>query len=160
MFKKLLVGAALTLSSFAFAGPVHGAVPVPPPNVTGGRVAPHPAPAMRADQFDVQQGHALLRQYDSASARRDTRALRALDGQISRFIKDELAESRRPGQHNARDEAATVRQLTNLQQKLTRLTGRFDLASIKAKRAVLADAVKLAERDLRPAPRTDRFARR
>lgn len=157
MFKKLLVGAALTVSSFAFAGPMHGAAPV--------RVPP-PAPVMhgggngvRGDVFDVQQGHALLRSYDHAAARRDMRALVNLDGQIANFINAELNESRREGRFDRR-ENGTTRQLTNLQNKLSRLYGRFDVRSVNTRRSLLAEAVNIAERDLRGGRRDDRFARR
>lgn len=171
MFKNLLVGAALTVSSFAFAGPMHGAAPVAQAPM---RVPPPPANPVaygntyevRGDRFDVQQGYSLLRSYDAASARRDMRTLSMLDGQIANFINAELAESRREGRFDRRErreENATARQLTNLQNKLSRLYGRFDVRSVNTKRALLSDAVNIAERDLRDARqdrRDDRFARR
>lgn len=156
MFKNLLVGAALTVSSFAFAVPRHGAVSVAP-----ARVPPPPAAYndVRNDRFDVQQGYSLLRSYDNASARRDARTLSMLDGQIANFINAELDESRREGRFDRR-ENNTARQLTNLQNKLSRLYGRFDGRSVNAKRSLLADAVNIAERDLRDGRRDDRFVRR
>ncbi|MGV3621049.1 MAG: hypothetical protein ACO1OB_09535 [Archangium sp.] len=161
MFKKLLVGAALTVSSFAFAGPMHGSAPIAPaPN----RAPPPPAAynEVRSDRFDVQQGYSLLRSYDTASARRDARSLSMLDGQIANFINAELNESRREGRFDRR-ENNTARQLTNLQNKLSRLYGRYDVRSVNTKRSLLSDAVNIAERDLRDARqdrRDDRFARR
>lgn len=163
MFKKMLVGAALTVSTFAFAGPVHGAQPIPAP----ARVVPPPpmnvvpAPVrhdVRGDRFDVAEGRRLLRAYDSAAARRDARTLSMLDGQIANFINAELAESRHQERFDRR-ERATTRQLTNLQTKLSRLYGRFDVRSVSTKRTLLDEAVRIAERDLYDA-RNDRFARR
>ncbi len=155
MFKKMLIGAALSVSTLAFAGPVHGARPVTPPPPA--RTTPAvPAPVARndamGDRFDVEQGRRLLRTYDAVAARRDTRALSSLDPQIATFINEELAESRR-----VRSDA---RQLTNLQSKLNRLYGRYDVRSVNEKRRLLSDAIEIAQRDLRGGRADNRFARR
>ncbi len=140
--KTLLVAAALSISSLAFAGPMHGARPVAP-------VAQRQD--LRGDRFDVAQGRRLLRDFDNASARRDVRGLRVVDQQFASFINEELNE--------ARSDRTTTRQLLNLQTQLTRLSGRFDARALQAKRQVYENAVNIAERDLRGS-RNDRFARR
>lgn len=155
MMNKLLVAAALSISSLAFAGPMHGARPVaprsPPPPVVQNNEA-------RGDRFDVAQGRRLLRDFDHASARRDGRALRMVEQQFASFINEELNESRREERFDRR-ERSTTRQLMNLQSQLTRLSGRFDARALQAKRQVYETAVNIAERDLRDS-RSDRFARR
>ncbi|MFT3712312.1 MAG: hypothetical protein QM817_32095 [Archangium sp.] len=126
MFKKIIVGAALTLSSLAFAGPHHGAVPVAP--------VPAPAANMNNDRFDVMQGRMLLRELD---ARRSFRS-HDIDARISAFITSEMNESRRDS-----------RQLSRLLSDFSRVQGRFDYRATAEKRRVLTEAISIAERDLR-----------
>ncbi len=162
MFKKLLVGAALTVSSLSFAGPMHRARPVTPPPPP--RTSPMPRNEVASDRFDVEQGRRLLRSYDFAMSRRDVRTLSSLDPQIANFINAELAESRREARFDRgrerREERTATRQLTNLQNKLSRLYGRYDARAVNEKRRLLQDAVDIAQRDLFDARRDNRFARR
>ncbi len=153
MFKKLLVGAALSLSSFAFAGPTHHAVPVGP--------AVPVAPMVRDDRFDVAQGRMLLRELDLS--RRNPYAARDLDRRIMAFIQAELAESRRDsrsefGRRERREERDSSRQLSRILSAYSRVEGRFGRA-LAEKRQLLSEAIDIAERDLRDG-RPDRFSRR
>lgn len=150
MFKKLIVGAALSVSSLAFAGP-HRAVPVVS------------APEVRGDRFDVRQGHQLLRELDAAVARRDLRRLPMLDARISAFIDAELREARAERRtferRERREEQLAARELRGLQADLRRVTHRFEPYSLMERRRILVAAVNVAERDLRDA-RQDRHGRR
>lgn len=141
-FKKLIVGAALSLSSFALAAPPHRAVPNAPPVMN----------EARSDRFDVAQGRMLLRELDGA--RFDRRAQVSLDHRIAAFIDAELAESR-----SNRRERRDLRELTRLQLEFSRVHGRFDRRAVAEKRRVLLDAVNIAERDLRSGA-GERFSRR
>lgn len=151
MFKNLIVGAALSLSSFAFAGPSHHAVPVGPP-----------VPVMQNDRFDVAQGRMLLRELDMA--RRNPYAMRDLDLRIRAFIEAELAESRRDsrsefGRRERREERDSSRQLSRILSAYARVEGRFGGRALAEKRQLLSEAIDVAERDLRDG-RPDRFSRR
>lgn len=160
MFKKLFIGAALSMSSLAFAAP-HGAVPVTPS--PHGRPFVAPAPDVRSDRFDVRQGHQLLRELDAMVARRDLRRLPMLDARIGAFIDEELREARGEARtfdrRERREERATVRQLRALRSALGHVTYRFDHHSLLERRRILVAAVNVAEQDLRDA-RQDRHARR
>jgi hypothetical protein len=146
VFKKLVVGAALSISSFAFAGP-HHAVPLapPPPPV----IAPAPViDSQQNDRFDVMQGRMLLRELDSGRGFRRN----DLDAQIVAFITAERAESRRDS-----------RQLGELLMDFSRVQGRFGYRATAEKRRVLSAAIEIAERDLRDGHRGNRgnhFGRR
>jgi hypothetical protein len=151
VFKNLIVGAALSLSSFAFAGPSHHAVPVGPP-----------VPVMQNDRFDVAQGRMLLRELDMA--RRNPYAMRDLDLRIRAFIEAELAESRRDsrsefGRRERREERDSSRQLSRILSAYSRVEGRFGGRALAEKRQLLSEAIDVAERDLRDG-RPDRFSRR
>lgn len=154
MFKNLVIGAALSLSTFAMAAP--------PAHAGFGRgAAPHEA---RADARDVSEGRQLLRELDRVTARRDFRAVRTLDARIEGFIEAELAESRREAKGERdrgerREERASTQQLKRLLGALHRVDGRFHPYAMAEKRRILVEAVNLAERDLRDA-RQDRFSRR
>lgn len=153
MFKKLIVGAALSISTFAAAAPpAH-----PSMNIRG------PAPEVRSDAFDVRQGYQLIRELDMVSARRDFRGARMLDARIASFIQSELAESRGEFRmergRERREERQSTRQLTRLLNDLQRVEGRMHPYAVAEKRRILVEAVNIAERDLRDA-RQDRFGRR
>ena len=153
MFKKLIVGAALSLSTLAAAAPpAHPAMPL-----RGG------APEVRSDSFDVRQGHQLLRELDMVTARRDFRSVRMLDARIASFIRAELAEAhgevRMERGRERREERQSARQLTRLLNDLQRVEGRMQPYAMAEKRRILVEAVNIAERDLRDA-RQDRFGRR
>lgn len=153
MFKKLIIGAALSISTLAAAAPpAHPAMPL-----RGG------APEVRSDAFDVRQGHQLLRELDLITARRDFRAVRFLDARIASFIQSELAEARGEQRmergRERREERQSARQLTRLLNDLQRFEGRAHPHAMAEKRRILVDAVNIAERDLRDA-RQDRFGRR
>jgi hypothetical protein len=143
VFKKLLVGAALSLSTFAVAAPPHRAERLSGPGV------------QQNDAFDVQQGYRLLSELDFATARRDVRMLNRLDSRIANFINAELNESQRFDRRSHRE----TQRLSRLLFTFQRLDGRFDPRALAEKRRVLTEAVNLAERDLREA-RPSRFSRR
>jgi hypothetical protein len=152
VIKNLIVGAALTLSTFAVAAPPHRAVPA----VTNMGV--------RGDVFDVEQGRRLQRELDQAIGRRDLRHARMLDLRIGAFMEAELVESRREqrgefDRRERREEKQSTKQLTRLLKSFRRVEGQVDFRSMNEKRRLLAEAVNIAERDLRDA-RQDRFGRR
>lgn len=150
-FKKLIVGAALSISSLAAAAPHHPAVPFAPAPV-----------ANSSDRFDVAQGRMLLRELDSGG-RFGYRMRGQLDARISAFINSELNESRREARSEGnrrerREEKQSTRQLTRLASDFSRVHGRFDPQAMMEKRRVLVAAIDIAERDLRGSG--GRFGRR
>jgi hypothetical protein len=153
VFKKLIVGAALSISSFAVAAPPHRAVPV----------ASVAAPS--SDHFDVAQGRRLLRELD-ASRRGFGSGFQSgnLDQRIVAFITAELNESRRDvragfDRRDRREERLSTRQLSQLLGSFSRVQGRFDFRAMAEKRRVLVAAIDIAERDLDDS-RGARFSRR
>ncbi|MBL8909373.1 MAG: hypothetical protein JNM17_01600 [Archangium sp.] len=153
-FKKLIVGAALSISSLAAAAPHHPAVPF----------APHPVVNSNgSDRFDVAQGRMLLRELDSP--RYGSRMRGQLDARINAFITAELNESRHEARsennrRERREEKQSTRQLTRLLSDFSRVHGRFDPSAMMEKRRVLVAAIDIAERDLRDGRRGDRYGRR
>lgn len=153
-FKKLIVGAALSISSLAAAAPPHRAVPVAPP----------PAPVVvryqnqnqaHGDRFDVARGRALLAELDAN--RRVMRPRFDLDARIAAFIRDELNESRIDsrtdfGRREQRVERDSTRRLTQLINQFSRVQGRHDRYAMMEKRRVLVAAIDIAERDLNGRP--------
>lgn len=157
MFKNLLVGAALTLSTLALASPpMHAASPAG----LGSRVGQE----VRADVRDVSQGRHLLRELEESLARRDLRAVARLDGRIDRYLEGQVAEARqeRAGardRHERREERGNARELARLLSSFRRVEGSFDRRALRERRFILADALALAERDLRD-DRGERLSRR
>lgn len=152
MFKNLVLGAALSLSTFAMASP-------PRPGGFGNR----PVMDQRSDAFDVNQGRRLLRELDQVTMR-DYRSVRTLDARISAFIEAEFTESRREHRNERqgrerREERMSTRQLTRLLGAMRQVEGRFNPRAMAEKRRVLVEAVNIAERDAVDA-RQDRISRR
>lgn len=160
MLKHTLIGAAL-FSSLALAAPApapHQARPVamPPPPVSH-QVSPDSWG--RGDtRSDATRASRLLSEFEAAAARRDGRAMRAVDGRFAALIDQELAEARaqlgrRGPQYGRVDPAAvraqrTVEQLLSLERQLGRLQGRIDRGAVAQKRSLYTQAVVIAERDV------------
>jgi len=173
LLKHTLIGAAL-FSSLAFAAPTpapapHQARPVampPPPAVTYHQAAPDSwgrgdsrSDSMRDSARDSMRASRLLGEFETAAARRDGRAMRAVDGRFAALIDQELFEARaqldRPGPKYGRVDPAvaraqrTVEQLLSLERQLGRLQGRIDRGAVAQKRSLYTQAVAIAERDVR-----------
>lgn len=144
MLKHLLV-ATLAVSSLAMAGPAfHPAVPLPSPpapRTVSRPVPPPPPPVVRQSNErrpDALVGNQLLRDFDAASARRDARALSAVDHQFDRYLAQALREAGGARKSN---------QLMAISSKLSRLQGRFDPRSLRARRSLYVDLVQLTLQD-------------
>jgi hypothetical protein len=131
MLKHLIV-AALAVSSLAVAAPpVHGAMPLQ---------QSRPGRQFDDGRADARRVTQLLREFDSASAQRDRRALSSNERQFSLYVQDELHEVR--GQGNQR-------RLTSISSDLARLQGRMDRRSLRAKRELYVELMELAHRGAR-----------
>jgi hypothetical protein len=156
MLKHLLVGAFTLSSTFALARP-HQAVPVasPPPAPV---VAVAPPPPMgfedrrdrrderrderRDDRRDERRAQRLLADFDDALARRDFRRAEAVERQFSRYLAEELDETR--AERHARKE---LRALRDIEFRLARLEGRRHPRAVFERRELYARLVMLAEHE-------------
>jgi hypothetical protein len=163
MLKHLLVGAVLT-SSVALAGNGHPAgsagSPTLPP--AGRAMMPGPASSSTADdRIDAMRAAQLLRDFESAAARRDRREMARVDARLQGFVDQELAEARRelatsqrgrPGRGNGRNKSLDARrdvhQLEALQRQFAGLFGRVDRQAVSQKRTLYQQARTLARVEL------------
>ncbi len=140
--KSLFIAAAVaasTLSTAAFAAPPR-AVPPPPPGVSYSY-------DRRDDVMDLRRFESLQARYQQASRRRDVRQLRALDDELRGLMLTELRESRRESDRRA------LARMRDISRSLQPLYGRVDRRSVARKLALIDEAVELARREVRPAPR-------
>lgn len=157
MLKHLLVG-AVAVSSLAFADSrYHQAVPVAPPpppaNVLPAVIVPEARGGdrmTRDDRVDVRTAQVLMREFETAVAYRDERAMRRIDARFAVLLDGELAEARSEGRGRFdRDDRRSVELLMNLRRQLERVQGRVDRFAVNQKRSVYAQVTAIAERDLR-----------
>jgi hypothetical protein len=92
------------------------------------------------DRFDGLRGNQLLRDFDAAAARRDFRALSALDNRFNDLLRDELGEAGR-----GRGERVKRNQLSAIASQLEWLQGRMDRRALNARRTLYAELVELAQ---------------
>jgi len=151
MLKHFIV-AAVSLSSLAFAGPMHGARPVavPPPPAPVVAQSPYvvsgPYYGNGGDHADVARARTLVGELNAAIARRDFRRVQVLDNQMQAFMQSELAESQ--GIYGRTDNRGTVRQLRTLKNQLASIAGRFDPVAMQSRRSLYNGAVNVAMNDL------------
>jgi hypothetical protein len=136
---------------------------------------------LRDDWRDLAWIDDLVKRFDAARARRDQRALRAIEDEVNRTLGRELREAsrevqesrreaahdrhegpgeRRDDRRDARDDRRDLSRLKALDREFDSLRGRMDNRSLARKRTLLVELRKIAAAELQEDRREQREDRR